>query len=548
MKNKNHKYLHIPDATWRSPRLVTALVASMVTMVAMGAGQPKLVVGIVVDGLQQETLDLLRGHLGNDGFNRFLKDGVVFENVDFGTNLDVPAATAMLMTGASPAVNGISGEFVYEPQAKRVNHIFRDEATMGNYTSLGLSPKSLRVSTLADEARVSGAGVTYAYSIAPNASQALIMAGHAGNSAVWFNEETGDWASSMYYGDMPTPALNANRTNSLASRLDTMQWAPSDKVAASGLLPEHIARYPFLHTFPRNDNERFVRYANSPLINSGVTELAEDYIRTLELGRHGGTDVLNIGLTVQPYKWTKTAENRFEQLDSYIKLDKSLAQLFSTIDKTVGRENAIIYIAGTPPRANRRRDDEKWNIPTGEFSSRKAMSLLNLHLLSLHGDGQWATAYHDGHFYLNEALAMKYGLNMTDLRREAAEFLVRMTGVDKAFSIDDVASGNIHLPEAQALRDNTVIEHAGDVIIRLQPGWQMNDDYNSTIKSQNTYTEVITLAPTTASLMISAPNLTSTRINTPIDARVIVPTLAGMTHIRSPNGAGMPRINLQSFK
>ena len=127
-------------SVFRSPRLVTALVASMVTMVALGAGRPRLVVGIVVDGLRQETLDLLKDKLSPDGFNRFLRDGVILENVDFGTNLDAVSSTAVLMTGASPAVSGVSGELRYDPVAKRLEPVFKDESTLGNYTSKHLSP------------------------------------------------------------------------------------------------------------------------------------------------------------------------------------------------------------------------------------------------------------------------------------------------------------------------------------------------------------------------------------------------------------------------
>ncbi len=539
---RQHKNASKTTAILRSQGLVTALVASMVTMVALGAGRPKLVVGIVVDGLKQETLDLLKDKLSANGFNRFLRDGVVIENVDFGTNLDVVSSTAVLMTGASPAVNGISGEFIYDPVAKRLEPIFKDDGTLGNYTSVNLSPASLRVSTLADEARIDGAGATYVYSIAPNSAQALLMSGHAGNSAVWFNEETGDWASSTYFGDMPTPALTANRTSSLRSRIDTMQWTPGKEILQAGILPDHLTRYPFRHTFTRGSDDRFVRFASTPFINREVTNLAESYIRELDLGKHDGTDVLNIGLTLQPYTWTKTSENRLEQLDSYFKLDKSLASLFSTIDKTVGRDNTIIYIAGTPPAALRRRDEDQWKIPTGEFSTRKAMSLLNLHLLSLHGEGQWTTAYHDGNFYLNEGLVMKNGLKMADVRREAAEFLVRMSGIDQAFSIDDLTSAQILTSDAEAVPHNTVLEHAGDVIIRLEPGWMLNDDYNNGL---NVHTnDVRILAPATATFMIAAPGLESRRIAMPVSARAIAPTVGGLIHIRSPNGADKPRVSL----
>lgn len=514
----------------------------MVALVAVQASQPKLVVGIVVDGLRQEVLDMLQPHLDKGGFNRFLNEGVVFDNVDFGTNLDATAATAILTTGASPNVSGISGERIYDAAAHRTTHIFHDDESMGNFAQEALSPKALKVTTLSDEARISGAGVTYVYAIAPNAAQAILLGSHAGNNAIWFNDKTGNWASSTYYNDMPLPAVNTNRVRPLSHRLDTMQWVPSASTAAASPLPDHLTRYPFRHTFAKSDRDRYVRFADSPLMNTEVTRLANEYITSLELGRHDGTDVLNIAYSLQPYQWTKTAENRYEQYDSYIKLDRSLAQLFSTIDKTVGRDNAVVYLACTPARAERRKDDEKWNIPGGEFSSRKAVSLLNLYLIALHGNGDWVTAFNDGHFYLNHDLAKSREKDMGQLRRQATEFLVRMAGVGHAYTIDDIVTADVSVPNAEGQARNTVIAHSGDVVIDLIPGWSLVDDYNIVGHSPTTSHALV---PTTASFMISAPEVNSRRIDTPVDARALAPALAGMLRIRSPNGANTPAISLK---
>ena len=82
-------------------RLVTALIASMVTLsVAAQAPspRPKLVVGIVIDGLREDYLDLLKGYFGENGFKLLMRDGVMLDNVNYGTALDATAATAMILS------------------------------------------------------------------------------------------------------------------------------------------------------------------------------------------------------------------------------------------------------------------------------------------------------------------------------------------------------------------------------------------------------------------------------------------------------------------
>lgn len=522
-------------------KLTNVLTLTLLSTLTLYPQQPKLLLGIVIDGLQLETVEMLLPYMQKGGFNRFFNKGKVYENIDFGTNLDAVAATSMLLTGATPAVNGISGERIYEPEGRRTEHIFSDSEALGNFTTEGLSPKALKVTTISDEARIAGAGVTYVYSIAATPSLAIAQGAHSANSAVWFNDTNGKWSSTTFYGDMPTVALNANRVNSVENRIDTMVWSPS-AANLEALLPQHLVLYPFRYTFKGKDAEKYTRFANSPLLNREITNLAEGYLKTYELGKHDGLDVLNLGYTLKPFEYTKTAENRYELYDSYIKLDSQLSRLFATLDNQLGADNFVVYLSGTPQQPQRRKDDEKWKIPGGEFSSRKAVSLLNLYLIALHGNGDWVKAYHNGHFYLNSELAKEKEVDIETLRRQTSDFLVRMAGVGHSYTIDDVVNARPIVPNARAQARNTVIPASGDVIIELMPGWSLVDDFNF---AGATASSTFSLALPTAVFMVYGPNIKAERISTPLDARAIAPSLAGFLHIRSPNGSDTPGVSFR---
>ena len=80
-------------------RIIMSLIASMVTMSISAQNpskRPSLVVGIMIEGLDQTHIDQLRSYFGDKGFNRMLNDGVVLQIVDYGTPLDKIAATAMI--------------------------------------------------------------------------------------------------------------------------------------------------------------------------------------------------------------------------------------------------------------------------------------------------------------------------------------------------------------------------------------------------------------------------------------------------------------------
>ena len=82
--------------------VVGLLVAAFatITVQAQQAPQkrPHLVVGIVVDGLSADYLDLLRDHFGEGGFRRLMEQGVTISDMDYGTALDAAAATAVVFT------------------------------------------------------------------------------------------------------------------------------------------------------------------------------------------------------------------------------------------------------------------------------------------------------------------------------------------------------------------------------------------------------------------------------------------------------------------
>ncbi len=521
------------------PRLLLCLVASVASL-GMGAQTvpptPRLLVGIIVEGLDNDALELLRDRFGQGGFRLLENGSVVIPAVDYGTYLDAAAATATLVSGAAPSTSGIGGDERYDRDAMRVVATYADPSFIGNFTSASLSPTALRVSTLTDELRIAAGGTNVAYAVAVDPAQALALGGHAANAAVWLDPGTGNWASSTFYKEMPVSVATRNRMSPLSSRLDTMSWVPALQPESYPALPDHLTHYPFRYVFPRGNVDRLDMFMSSPMANREVTSIAGDLIGSQRMGTHEGvTDVLNIAYNLTPYPYGKNKDTRVETMDAYVRLDRDLERLFKTIDKNIGLDKTVIYLAATPPRPYGRRDDERWSIPYGEFSTRKAISLLNMYLIAVYGNGDYVSAYHRGQFFLDHKLLKDKNLDVRDVRRECASFLMRMTGVDRVHTIDEIAAG--HAGEnAEALRRNTVISSAGDVMIELAPGFELLDDFN-TIPSSTRTVWSQRVATSTAPVFIKAPGVTPQTIGTPVDVRAIAPTVSRILRIRSPNGA-----------
>lgn len=521
-------------------RLMLALLASVVSLSLSSQTQPQrptLVVGIMVDGLREDYLELLKDYFGEGGFKRLMTEGVMIENVDYGPGSDCTSATAIIYTGTTPSVNGIGSSTAFDREKKSVYPVFLDRTKIGNYTDETYSPAALLVSTLSDEIRIDGGGTGYVYSISPDASQSIVMAGHAGNSAFWINDVTGKWATTTYYKDVPATIQTRNYREPLSRRLDTLSWTPSLALDRYPDLPDYLRHYGFSHRFLQNDKDRYRAYKVSAPVNEEVTSIASDYLRTLSLGQRKVTDMLNIGYTLLPYTYGKSVDNRLELMDSYVKLDAQLARLFKAIDRTAGMGNTLVFLAGTPAPVSGKRDDEQWGIPSGEFSSRRAVSLLNVYLIAKHGNGDWVSGFHDNQFFLNHKLIKERDIDLKSMRADAADFLARMSGVSTVVTIDDIIEGTAD--NSHRLRRNMHLGHAGDLLVSVNPGWEVVEDTNGVEKRT-----VSRSAMTSAPVFIMSPGLVPQRIGYEVDATIVSPTVARLLRIRSPNASSNKPLRL----
>ncbi len=531
-----------------SSRIAAALVVSVMTMGLSAATKsvapkqrPALVVGIFVEGLSADYVNLLRDNFGEDGFNRFVRQGAVIENIDYGPGVDATAATAMLVSGASPSVNGIPAARVWNSDTKSDYPILLDPSKIGNFTNETFSPLAIKVSTLGDEVRISDGGLGLVHAVAPDAQTSIILAGHAGNSAFWLNESNGKWSTSTYFKDVPVAIATRNYGVTLSSKLDTLAWSPSMALEKYPDLPSYKKLYPFRHTFPARERDRFKAFKTSAPGNREVAKIGEEYISSLKLGTRGVTDMLCLGFNVSPYLYGRDADNRIETMDAYLRLDSDIANIIKAIEKGPGMANTVLFIAGTPAPGGAKRDEERWNIPSGQFSPSKAKSLLNMYLMAIHGPGDYVAGYHGGYFFLNRKLAKDRDINIEDMRREAADFLARMSGVSEVFTLDDIMNRRAG-ENPEALRRNISPVHAGDLLISVNPGWEISDGDEETSTDSNL--PVVRVVAATSPAYILASDLVPQKIDSPVDARTIAPTVARLLRIRSPNAASLPPLRL----
>ena len=515
------------------------MIFSLVAMSALSqvsGGRPTLIVGISIDQLRNDYLDLLQSQFGNGGFKRLMQDGAKLETVVFDmARLDKATSTAVIYTGTYPNINGITGVKTYSEDSRRITPALNDPKYIGNATDETLSPMAIKVSTLSDVVRMDNNGIGDVYAIAPDAQQAIIMAGHAANGAFWISDKTGKWASSTFYKDYPTTISSQNMRRPLKARLDTLTWRPRLDISKYPDIPLHRTLYPFKYTFKGSDG--IERFKSSALVNEEVTSVAISCINDMALGKRATIDMINIAYSAAPYAYATDNDSRIELQDKYIRLDHELERLFAAIEKNVGK-NVCIFVTPTGYFDDLYATDPRFNIPTGEFSSKKAISLLNMYLMALYGNGSWVNAYFDEKVYLNEKLAKEKNISVEELRKVSGDFLRRMAGVDEAYTFDEILN-NPTGETLQRLHRSITSQETADVFLQIAPGWKVRDDYN------NGKVKQVNINAVSAPAFIIAPGVKTQKITSPIDASLLAPTVASIMRIRSPNGTRMMPLSLK---
>lgn len=494
------------------------------------AEQPRLIVGITVDQLRSDYLDMLQSRLSQGGLRKLIQEGACFEQVTFELdNPDATAAIAVLATGSYPFQNGIGAQMVFDQQTLRRRSVFFDPKYIGNATEGLFSPRALLSSTLADELKLASQQASKVYSIAPNPEEALVTAGHSADGAFWIDDKTGNWCSTTYYKEFPVLVQNQN-SQPLFCDAPTKGWDSQlltrDGVCA--LAPYQPGNPYFTHKFQQSKQVMYTWIKTSPIINEAVSRMAQLFVSKGRVGNSDKrTDMLQLTFYAGTYQHEPAEVYPCELEETYLRLDQTIEQLLTTIDQQVGLQNTIIYLMGTGD-TNRNTSDVP-GLSLGEFNVNRCTALLNIQLNSLYGQGQWIEGYDNQQLYLNHKLIEQKQLQVDDVAREAAKFIALFSGVDEVFTAQQLLHED-YSQRVSRIRNSYRKAGGGDLVIILQPGWNLRVDDKSQPQPQTRHD----LLPGPA--MIFAPGrVPAQRITTPVEAVQIAPTVARAIRIRAPS-------------
>jgi len=518
-------------------RIITSLVA-VLTVASLQSQTtlretPKLVIGITIDQLRGDYLELFQKTFSEKGFKRLLNEGLVYQNMVFDfPNLNQASTLATLYTGTSPFHHGIVDSKIYLPAKGTEVSIFHDEKFLGNYTSEKLSPSLLKVSTITDELKIASQGKSDIYTFTPNFSQAIISAGHFGNGAYWVEDYTGKWATSTYYNDLYWTVEQDNRSNIYSNQVTSLTWQPLLSSDRYNTFPYGNPAYVFSHQFGQYTNP-YVYLKESPFVNENITQTALKLLEKNDMGKRSSPDFLALTYYAGDYSASSKSDYSLEVQDTYARLDKELATLLDQVERTVGLHNTFIFVTSTGYYNSNSQYPDNLKVAPGIFYPKRCEALLNMYLMAIYGKEQWVERYHNQQIYLNRKLIESKNISLEEIQNKAAEFIVQFTGVQDAVTSMQLLTGKTD-SQMMPYRNMLSKEYPGDILIDIQSGYQIVYEENSGV---TTSTKIQRNAAVTCPVIFFGANTKPVKISRTIKAAEIAPTVCRVLRIRSPNAA-----------
>ncbi len=509
--------------------------------------QPKLVVGIVVDQMRYDYLTRFWDRFGEDGFKKLVNEGYNFKNNHFNY---VPTYTgpghASVYTGTSPMNHGIIGNGWYDKFIHESVYCAGDDSVepVGTEDDAGkMSPHRMKTTTVSDENRLHTQmrGKTIGVSIKDRGS--ILPAGHTANAAYWFHgDDEGKWITSSYYmEELPQWVKDFNDSDKVEAYLkpwntlydiETYKESGSDKNNfEGGFRGKEDATFPYDLAELSKENGGFDIIENSAYGNDITLEFALAAIEAEELGQDVDTDFLTLSFSSTDKIGHNFGVNSKEIQDTYLRLDKNIAQLLEELNEQVGEGNYTIFLSADHGGGDVPAYLDSVNIPAGYFESDEFREELEQFVSEEFDEDELIESVYNNQIFFNYEVMEEAEISSSELQSKMAHYILQLDQIDKVYTRDQVSSGSFVSGAGVAIQNGFNQKRSGDVIYVLDPATIVYSRTGSTHGSGLMYdthaplifygngvkkgsttqrTEIVDIAPTLSALLgISFPSGTT---------------------------------------
>jgi len=518
--------------------------------IAEAAERPRLLVVVSVDQLPFEYLLRMRRGFADDGlFETVRRDGAFFIACHHRQAFTITApGHSVLLSGTFPNTTGIIENDWYDRRSGKKVYCVEDESvkTVGAPGKTSMSPRNMAVGTLGDQIKLASNGRGKVYGVALKDRAAILMSGHAADAAFWYDNNSGRWVSSTYYGPALPDYLQAYNEADRARRFGGAKW---ELLLASDQY-EHY--YPdnapwemnvatlgrsFPHPLPKADEAGYAKLMpTSPYGSEMTLDVARLVLTEEKLGADDEPDLLCINLSSNDYVGHAFGPYSLEAQDMTYRTDRMLGDLTRFLDEQVGVGRWTLAlssdhgVAPIPEHAAQMKLPGR-RVPTEHFAAlRKRLETTLAERFGTPDDAQakYVEYFDSNTIYLNHKLPELQNDRLVAAQKVARDLVFDDDAVAAAFTSDElIAGGN----ETELFRSVTLSFHqgrSGDVLFVLKPYHIAGE----TTTSHGSPWDYDTHVP----LLLLGSGITAGVYDRPVAPPQIAPTFARVLGVDFPSG------------
>jgi predicted AlkP superfamily pyrophosphatase or phosphodiesterase len=387
---------------------------------------------------------------------------------------------AAIYTGATPSVNGIVGNSWYDRSRGENMYVVQDGnvAPVGIKGSAGkMSPKNITSTTIADEIKSADKSAKV-FAVALKDRGAITASGHLGDGAYWFDSENGKFITSSWYQEELPEWVEQFNESGIVDQLSSKTWETllNQEEYTKGNPDNTPYEAAYDHedapVFPHENPEKsYGMMIATPFGNTLTKDFAKKMISVEQIGSDPITDFVGISFSSTDYVGHQFGPRSVELHDTYLRLDRDIADLLSYLDEQVGEGDYLVFLSSDHGVVDVPNELIDRNLPGGYFDSKTAVSKLSEHLSDTYGDEEWVESYANQQVYLDRDLVEESEYSIQEIQKEAAQFLLQFEGVQSTNTASNFLSENYSQGLQAMYQRGFNYDRSGDVYIQLKSGW-----------------------------------------------------------------------------
>ena len=506
--------------------------------------RPKIVVGIVIDQMRWDYLYRYYNRYSTGGLKRIINKGFSFEN----TLLPyVPTYTAVghttIYTGGIPATHGMVGNNWFDKGSNKNVYCTDDSTVQGvgnNDVSGKMSPKNMWATTITDELRLSNNFESKVIGIALKDRGAILPAGHSANAAYWYDEKTGKWITSNYYMQQLPDWVNVFNAKDEPGNMMKKDWntlypintytqSTADnqdyELALSGLTSPV-----FPHKLSTVGSVKYSTFKYTPYAATYTFNFAKAAIENEKLGSGKATDFLTVSISSTDYMGHSFGPNSIEAEDTYLRLDKDIADFLNYMDAKIGINNYLVFLSADHGAAHVPAFLKEYKIDAGVFSDLAINQQLNKIVEDSFGIKQTILSVQNYQVYINVRSIKNNSKDISAVKNLIIQTLKNLPFITNVFETDKMNDITLAEPLKTMLINGYTPTRSGDIQFIVKPGYFDGGKKGTTHGLWNPYDAHIPL-------LFYGWNIKPGKTNRETYMTDIAPTLAAMLHIQMPSGS-----------